>query len=175
MSDRPEIKYEGDFIVAVKEGRWEYVRRARSIRAVVVEAIVEGRLLIVEQYRIPIGKACLELPAGLIGDDDGGEDDTVERAARRELEEETGYRAGRIEVVGEFFSSPGLVSESFTAVRAHDCVKVGEGGGVDNEDIVVHEVPLGEIENFVARKRAEGVGVDVRLMAFLAESRSSYA
>ena len=175
MSDRPEIKYEGDFIVAVKEGRWEYVRRARSIRAVVVEAIVEGRLLIVEQYRIPIGKACLELPAGLIGDDDGGEDDTVERAARRELEEETGYRAGRIEVVGEFFSSPGLVSESFTAVRAHDCVKVGEGGGVDNEDIVVHEVPLGEIENFVARKRAEGVGVDVRLMAFLAESRASYA
>ena len=175
MSDRPEIKYEGDFIVAVKEGRWEYVRRARSIRAVVVEAIVEGRLLIVEQYRIPIGKACLELPAGLIGDDDGGEDETVERAARRELEEETGYRAGRIEVVGEFFSSPGLVSESFTAVRAHDCVKVGEGGGVDNEDIVVHEVPLGEIENFVARKRAEGVGVDVRLMAFLAESRASYA
>ncbi|MEN3971749.1 NUDIX hydrolase [Sphingomicrobium sp. XHP0235] len=175
MNDTSEIKYEGDFIVAVKEGRWEYVRRARGIRAVVIEAIVEGRLLIVEQHRIPIGKSCLELPAGLIGDDEGGEDDTVEKAARRELEEETGYQAGSIEIVGEFFSSPGLVSESFTAVRAHDCVKVGEGGGVDNEDIIVHAVPLDEIENFVARKRAEGVGVDVRLMAFLAESRASYA
>ena len=164
----PEIKYQGDFIVAVKDGRWEYVKRARGIRAVVIEAVVEGRLLIVEQHRIPIGRRCLELPAGLIGDDDGGEDDTVEEAARRELEEETGYRPGRIEVIGEFFSSPGLVAESFTAVRAEQCVKVGEGGGTESEDITVHEVPLEDIDAFVARKRADGVAVDVRLMAFLA-------
>ena len=164
----PEIKYQGDFIVAVKDGRWEYVKRARGIRAVVIEAVVEGRLLIVEQHRIPIGRSCLELPAGLIGDDDGGEDDTVEEAARRELEEETGYRPGRIEVIGEFFSSPGLVAESFTAVRAEQCVKVGEGGGTESEDITVHEVPLEDIDAFVARKRADGVAVDVRLMAFLA-------
>ena len=164
----PEIKYQGDFIVAVKDGRWEYVKRARGIRAVVIEAVVEGRLLIVEQHRIPIGRSCLELPAGLIGDDDGGEDDTVEEAARREVEEETGYRPGRIEVIGEFFSSPGLVAESFTAVRAEQCVKVGEGGGTESEDITVHEVPLEDIDAFVARKRADGVAVDVRLMAFLA-------
>ena len=171
MSDAPEIKFEGDFVVAVKEGRWEYVRRARGIRAVVIEAIVEGRLLIVEQYRIPIHARCLELPAGLVGDDDGGADDTVEAAARRELEEETGYRAGRIEEIGEFFSSPGLVAEGFTAVRAHDCVKVGAGGGTDSEDITVHEVPLADIRSFVQDKRAEGVKVDVRLMAWLADNR----
>ena len=162
-----EIKYQGDFIVAVKDGRWEYVKRARGIRAVVIEAVVDDCLLIVEQHRIPIGTSCLELPAGLIGDDDGGAEDTVEKAAFRELEEETGYRPGRIETIGEFYSSPGLVAESFTAVRAHDCVKVGEGGGVDGEDITVHKVPLAEIDAFVADKRAAGVGVDVRLMAFL--------
>ncbi|WP_343343111.1 NUDIX hydrolase [Sphingomicrobium sp. XHP0239] len=169
MSD-PEIKYEGDFIVAVKDGRWEYVRRARGIRAVVIEALIEGRLLIVEQHRIPIGKRCLELPAGLIGDDDGGKDDTVASAAQRELEEETGYRPGRIEVIGEFYSSPGLVAESFTAVRAHECVKVGAGGGTDGEDITVHEVPLRDIGSFVAAKRDEGIAVDVRLMAYLAHA-----
>ncbi|WP_265563746.1 NUDIX hydrolase [Sphingomicrobium arenosum] len=164
----PEVKYQGDFIVAVKDGRWEYVKRARGIRAVVIEAVVEeDRLLLVEQYRIPIGSNCLELPAGLIGDDDGGEQDTVEDAAMRELEEETGWRPGRIEVVGEFFSSPGMVSESFTAVRAHDCVKVGEGGGTDSEDIIVHAVRRSEIAAFVADKRAEGCAIDVRVMAYL--------
>ncbi|MCJ7421893.1 NUDIX hydrolase [Sphingomicrobium astaxanthinifaciens] len=169
--DGPEIKYQGDFIVAVKDGRWEYVRRARGIRAVVIEAIVEeDHLLLVEQYRIPIGRHCLELPAGLIGDDDGGEEDTVEDAAIRELEEETGWRAGRIEEVGEFYSSPGMVSESFTAVRAHDCVKVGEGGGTDSEDITVHKVRLSDMPAFVATKRAQGCAIDVRVMAYLLRS-----
>ncbi|MCJ8190382.1 NUDIX hydrolase [Sphingomicrobium aestuariivivum] len=170
-SSAPEIKFQGDFIVAVKDGRWEYVKRARGIRAVVIEAVVEGdRLLMVEQHRVPLGRNCLELPAGLIGDDDGGEEDTVEKAAVRELEEETGWRAGSIEVMGEFYSSPGMVSESFTAVRAHDCVKVGEGGGTDDEDIIVHAVPLAEVAAFVAQKRQEGCAVDVRVMAYLLRS-----
>lgn len=167
MSANPEIKYQGDFIVAVKDGRWEYVKRARGITAVVIEAVVDGCLLMVEQYRIPIGRNCLELPAGLVGDDDGGAGDTIEAAARRELEEETGYAAGRIETIGRFFSSPGMVSEAFTSVRAHDLVKVGEGGGTESEAIIVHKVPLEGIDAFVAQKRAEGCGIDVRVMAYL--------
>ncbi|MCM8557307.1 NUDIX hydrolase [Sphingomicrobium sediminis] len=167
MSPKGEIKYQGKFITAVKSGTWEFVRRARGIRAVVIEAIVDDCLLMVEQHRIPIGKSCLELPAGLVGDDEGGADDDFEKAAFRELEEETGYRPGRIEVIGEFYSSPGLVAESFTAVRALDCVKVGEGGGVEGENIIVHKIPLADVPDFVARRRAAGAAVDVRLMAYL--------
>ena len=124
-----ETMWEGRFIKAQRRGRWEFAGRARGIRAAVILAELEGSAILVEQYRVPLGRTCLELPAGLIGDDSEGE--TVEVAAARELEEETGYRAGRIEVVGDFFSSPGMISEGFTLVRAHDLVKVGEGGGVE--------------------------------------------
>jgi ADP-ribose pyrophosphatase len=105
------------------------------------------------------------LPAGLVGDDQPGE--ATEAAAARELEEETGYRPGRIEVIGEFHSSPGMVSESFTLLRAHDLVKVSDGGGVEGEDIVVHRVPLRGIAQAVARWRAEGYAMDVKMLTLL--------
>ena len=160
--------WQGRFITAVMDGRWEYVRRAGGIRAVVILAETDaGEMLLVEQPRVPIGRACLELPAGLIGDDDGGEDDTVERAARRELQEETGSRATGIELLGEFYSSPGMVSESFTLVRATGLRKVGEGGGIDGEDIIVHHVRRENIGAFVEAARARGVGIDVKLLMLL--------
>ncbi|MBA3667340.1 MAG: NUDIX hydrolase [Sphingomonas sp.] len=160
--------WEGRFISAVRDGRWEYVRRARNIRAVVILAETdEGEVLLVEQKRVPIGRRCLELPAGLIGDDDGGESDTVEAAAMRELEEETGFRAQRIERLSDFYSSPGMVSEGFTLVRAHGLVCVGEGGGTGHEQIVVHRVPRAAVAEFVEAKRREGVGIDVKLLLFL--------
>ena len=80
----------------------------------------------------------------------------AEIAARRELEEETGYRAADWRTVGEFYSSPGMVSESFTLLVAKELTRVGDGGGVDGEDITVHRVPLNGIEDFIAAKRAEG-------------------
>ena len=61
-----------------------------------------------------------------------------------------------IEAIGRFASSPGMVSETFTLVRAHDLVRVGEGGGVDNEAIVTHRVPLKQIAEFIRMKRTEG-------------------
>jgi ADP-ribose pyrophosphatase len=169
-SDAPtQTMWTGKWIVAKRQGRWEYVSRARGIRAVVILAIdTEGRVLLLDQYRVPIGRRCLELPAGLIGDEHA--DETVEIAAVRELEEETGFTAGRVEVVGEFFSSPGMVSESFTLVRAHDLRRVSEGGGTEHEDILVHAVPLAEVPAFVAAKRAEGLAVDVKILTLLGQS-----
>jgi ADP-ribose pyrophosphatase len=165
-SDQPvETMWTGKFIVAKKQGRWEFVGRARGIHAAVILAIDEGHVLLVEQPRVPLGARCLELPAGLVGDETEGE--AIESAAARELEEETGYRAGRIEIIGRFASSPGMVSETFTLVRAHDLEKVGEGGGVEGEDIVVHRVPLAEVADFIAAKRAEGLFMDVKLLALL--------
>ena len=168
MSEEPEIMWEGRFITAVREGHWEYVRRSRGIRAAVILAETDaGEIVLVEQHRIPIGRRCLELPAGLIGDDHDGEDDNVEKAAARELEEETGYRADRIQPLGEYYSSPGMVAESFTLVRASGLTKVGDGGGVEGEDIVVHHVPRADVVSFIEEKRDEGMGIDVRLLLLL--------
>lgn len=162
-----EIMWEGRFVTARRKGRWEYVSRSRGIRAAVILAIDDGHVLLVQQYRVPLGRPCIELPAGLIGDEAGGEDEDAGAAAGRELEEETGYRAGRIELLGEYWSSPGMVSESFTLCRAHDLVKVGPGGGTEGEGITVHRVPLDGVEAAIAGWRAEGMAIDVRLLALL--------
>lgn len=163
-----EVMWAGKFITARKQGRWEYVSRARGIRAAVILAVDEAdHVILVEQYRVPLGKRCIELPAGLIGDDDGSEGEDATTAAARELEEETGYHAARVEVVGEFYSSPGMVSESFTLLRAHGLIKVGEGGGTDSEDITVHRVPLRGVAGAIAGWRAQGYAIDVRLLLLL--------
>ena len=167
------IVWQGKFITAKVNGKWEYVSRARGIKAAVILAVDDGsfgevqdrHVILVEQYRVPLGRMCLELPAGLVGDETEGE--AVELAAARELEEETGYQAERIEVIGEFYSSPGMVSESFTLVRAHGLTKVSDGGGVDGEDIIVHRVALGDVPAFIAAKRGEGCGIDVKLLTLL--------
>ena len=167
--DEPEqVVWQGKYIVAKTRGRWEYVSRARGIRAAVILEVEDGHVLLVEQYRVPLGRVCLELPAGLIGDDDGCEDEVAEAAAVRELEEETGYTAARMEDLGEFQSSPGMVSESFTLLRARGLTRVGDGGGTDSEDITVHRVALADLAEFVAQRRALGHAVDVRIALLLA-------
>lgn len=160
-----EMPWKGKYITALKRGRWEFVSRTGNTNAVVVLAEHEGKVILVEQYRVPVGGRCLELPAGLVGDEDANAG--VEETAIRELEEETGFTAERIEILGDFHSSPGMVAESFTLVRAHGVTKVGEGGGTEHEDIQVHLVPRPQIPEFVATRRREGVAVDVKLLLFL--------
>jgi ADP-ribose pyrophosphatase len=168
MSDAEpeEVMWQGRFITAKRRGKWEYVSRARGIHAAVILAVEDGHVLLVEQYRVPLQCRCLELPAGLVGDGIAGE--AAEASAARELEEETGYRADAVESLGTFYSSPGMVSESFTLVRATGLTKVGDGGGVDDEDIIVHRVPLAEVPAVVAAKRAGGVAIDVKMLLLLA-------
>ena len=167
MSSR-EVMWQGRFLTAVRDGRWEYVERAGRVTAVVILAEHDGKLLLVEQPRVPIGRRCLELPAGLIGDGNGP--DSIEQAARRELEEETGFVAAQIEQLGDYYSSPGMVAESFTLVRATGLSRVGDGGGVDGEDIVTHLVPRTEVADFIAARRAAGVGIDCKLLLLLGAS-----
>jgi ADP-ribose pyrophosphatase len=160
-----EIMWQGKFVTAKRQGKWEYVSRSRGIKAAVILAVEDGHVLLVEQYRVPLGKNCIELPAGLIGDH--GEDEDPLEAAGRELEEETGYRAVKLESLGEYYSSPGMVSESFTLVRASGLIKVSEGGGVEDEGITPHRVALNQLSDFIAAKRAEGCGIDVKLLLLL--------
>jgi ADP-ribose pyrophosphatase len=169
MSDeRDEIMWQGRFVVARRKGKWEYVSRARGIRAAVILAVDEqDHVILVEQFRVPLSRPCIELPAGLIGDHDDHADEEDAVAAARELEEETGYRAERMEVIGEFWSSPGMVSESFTLLKAHGLTKVGEGGGTESEDITVHRVPLSGIAEAIADWRKQGRAIDVKLLTVL--------
>lgn len=163
MSEEPEeIMWQGKFVTAKRRGKWEYVSRARGIRAAVILAVEDGHVLLVEQFRVPLGANCLELPAGLVGDHEAGENTLT--SAARELEEEIGYRADHVEEIGQFYSSPGMVSESFTLVRAHGLTKISDGGGVDGENIIVHRVALDHLPQFISWKRTEGCVIDVKLL-----------
>jgi len=167
LEDLPpvEVMWEGKFVRAVRRGKWEYAGRTGGIRAVVILAEHNGKVILVEQPRVPLDCRCIELPAGLVGDDDPNA--TPETTAIKELQEETGFTAESVEALGEFFASPGMLSESFTLVRAHGVHKIGEGGGTDSEDITVHLVRRADIPNFLEQKRAEGMGVDVKLLLLL--------
>ena len=165
-ADAPlETVWQGKYIAAMKRGRWEYVSRTGSTNAVVILAEHDGKVILIEQYRVPVSGICLELPAGLVGDED--EHATVEDTAIKELEEETGFTAERVERLGQFHSSPGMVAESFTLVRAHGVRKIGDGGGTEHEDITVHLVSRDDIPAFVEQRRAAGSAVDVKLLNFL--------
>ncbi len=167
-TEAPQVMWEGRFIRMMRQGRWEYADRSRGIGAAVILAVTgDDEVVLVEQYRVPLGRTCLELPAGLVGDVTSGE--PLAEAAGRELEEETGFRAGTIEPLGDFYSSPGMVSEGFTLVRARDLTRVSDGGGDAEEDITVHIVPRRDIAAFVAAKRAAGVAIDVKLLLLLGD------
>jgi len=165
-ADMPEeIVWSGKFVQAKRRGKWEYAGRPGGMRAAVILAVDAGEVVLIEQYRVPLGRRCLELPAGLIGDEEEGEDDLD--SARRELEEETGYGAAQWENLGEFYSSPGMIEESFTLLKATGLTRVSDGGGTEHEDIVVHRVPLDRIAETIAEHRARGHAIDVRLLMLL--------
>jgi ADP-ribose pyrophosphatase len=161
-----ETVWKGKYLSVRKSGTWEYAERIGAIAAAVIVAIDgEGQLLLVEQHRVPLGRTCLELPAGLVGDESAGE--SVAEAARRELEEETGYHAAFVEERGEYHSSPGMTSESFTLVLATGLTRTGDGGGDAQENITVHRVAPEAVAGFVATKRREGVAIDAKMLLML--------
>ena len=161
----PELMWAGKYVRALKRGTWEYASRANDINAVVILAEYEDKVILIDQPRVGPDCRCVELPAGLVGDTDPNA--TPESTALKELEEETGCTAERVERLGEFYASPGMLSESFPLVQAHSVRQLGEGGGDENEDINVHLVARADIPNFVEQKRAEGFGVDVKLLIFM--------
>lgn len=149
----------------VREGRWEYCERVNQTGAVMIFACTpENKVLLVEEFRPPIGRSCLCFPAGLSGDE-GPESDAA--AAHRELQEETGYAAADMQFLFHGPSSPGLTSESLSFYLASGLRRVAAGGGVDSENITVHEVPLAEIDSWLAAKASQGVELDPRIFTGL--------
>ena len=159
--------FNGRWLRLLKRGRWEYAERTNPAGAVIIIALTpENCLLFVEQWREAIRSRSIEMPAGLVGDlDDATESATA--AAARELTEETGYRAGRVELLMAGPSSAGMSNEIIAFVRAHDLVRVSTGGGDATEDIIVHEIPLAEAAAWLLRKSHEGYSIDPKLFAGL--------
>lgn len=162
-----ETLFEGRWLRIRRRGRWEYVERvhAGGMAVIIVAATPERKLLFVEQERIPVDGPTIEMPAGLVGDEEGSE--TLEAAASRELLEETGWQAGRIDVLLVGPTSSGLTSERVAFVRATGLEKVGDGGGDETERIRVHEVPVDEAPAWLVRKMGEGYQLDAKLWAGL--------
>ena len=164
----------GKFLALVKEGRWEYVDRLGATGAAIVVAVTsERKLLLVEQYRIPVHARTIELPAGIIGDDLGGNESPAD-AAHRELLEETGYATERIETLTTGPASSGLTSEVVTLLLASDLKRVHAGGGVGHENITVHEVPLNEVHDWLDARASEGLLIEPKVYAglyFIGRSR----
>jgi ADP-ribose pyrophosphatase len=106
--------------------------------AAIVPITKEGHLILVEQWRRAIGRITLEIPAGLI---DPGE--SPEIAAQRELQEETGRKAGKITYLGAYYSSPGVFTEKVSLFVARD-LEISHLQGEDTDEIDIRIVPIKE-------------------------------
>ena len=136
----------GKFLNFVQDGNWEFVERTNDTKAVCGIVWLDGKLVVVEQERIPTGGKVLELPAGLI---DAGE--TGQNAIIREIREETGivikplFHANQSNI--STFSSPGLTSESVQILEFNtgDVIGLGKQNLDETEDIKVHLMSIDEI------------------------------
>lgn len=165
--------FSGRHVVVLENDGWEYVERKKAKEAVAVIAVTEdGRLLLTEQQRRPVGARVIELPAGLVGDEDESHD--AAQTAKKELEEETGHDCDAVELLARGPSSPGITSEILSYYRATGVRRVGEGGGVGGESIVVHAIPVSRIERWLREKEEEGLLIDLKVwggLYFLSKSR----
>ncbi|HEU0277858.1 MAG TPA: NUDIX hydrolase [Rhodanobacteraceae bacterium] len=163
-----ETLYHGKWLTLKQRGRWEFVERNNPQGAVIIVAVTPAdRVLFVEQYRVPVEQLTIEMPAGLIGDAGHENDDGIAGAAKRELEEETGWTCARVAPLHSGPSSAGMSNEMMHFVRALDLSKIGPGGGDATEDIVVHEVPRADAGAWLRDMAARGYSIDPKLFAGL--------
>ncbi len=157
---------EGRFLALRQRGRWEFVERVNAYGAAVLVAVTDAdEIVLVEQYREPLQARCIENPAGLAGDQPGEED--ILTAAGRELLEETGFEAARLELLMVGPSAPGMSNELLSFVRATGLRRVHAGGGDGSEAITVHVIPIAQAPDFLVARLADGCHVDPHVYAAL--------
>lgn len=160
--------YKGKYLNFIQEDRWEYVKRNNCSGIVSVFPMKEdGTLIFTEQYRTAVHHWVIEFPAGLAGDSEESSQENLLDAAQRELIEEVGYQAENLIHIFEGPPSAGLSGETIHFYLAQGLQKVGLGGGDGSEMIKVHEIPLSEIDTFLAKKTKEGILIDPKFYAGL--------
>lgn len=164
----PETLFETRWLKVQRLGRWDFVRRPQSDSCVGILAITpQQEILLVEQFRIPIQRRVIEIPAGIVGDEPEHLGESLADTAARELLEETGYRAGSLEPLLTTPTSAGLTSEFIHLFLARDLVREHAGGGVAGEEILVHRVPLAKLREWLTAREAAGLVIDFKIHAAL--------
>src|SRR3990170_8799809 len=158
-----KIVWKGNFMSAVeityrdahgKVRTWEALERVGIGGIVVMVAVTPSNTVLLEkQFRPPLGRNVIELPAGLV---DPGE--SMEEAAKRELIEETGWKANDLTFLSEGPISTGASTEVLRAYLCTGLEHVGKAGGDDNEIIEVIEVPIQSVHEYLAGEQASGGG-----------------
>jgi ADP-ribose pyrophosphatase len=167
MDDEARTLYEGKWLRLRKQGTWEFAERTNEggLAVIIVAATPDRNVLFVEQYRVPVGARTIEMPAGIVGDVHAGE--SLELAAERELLEETGWQAAKVELLMIGPTSAGMSNERVAFVRATGLTKVHDGGGDESEQIIVHEIPIDTAPAWLADKAEQGFEMDLKLWAGL--------
>jgi ADP-ribose pyrophosphatase len=161
--------YESKWLGLYRIDTWDFARRPNSDCCVGILPITEqNEIVLIEQYRIPVGQRVIEIPAGLVGDEPEFYGESIADSAGRELLEETGYRAGKVEAILSSPTSAGMTSEFTHLFLATDLKRENDGGGTANEEILVHHVPLCELRHFLATKTKQGMAIDFKIHAALA-------
>lgn len=118
---------------------WTFTGRRE---AVAIISNIEDRVIFVKQYRPAVDKEMIEIPAGIVE-----EDEDIFEAAKREFEEETGYKAQKIEKICSYFGSPGINAGQYHLFYASDLIKTEQQLDED-EFLEVLEIPLRDIKIF---------------------------
>lgn len=160
--------FQGKYRRFVLQGGWEFTERVHHGGVVVILPVTkQGKVILIDQYRIPVGKRVIEFPAGLTNDIEEYQNESMEEAAKRELMEETGYSAKKLVALMSGPASSGSSSDILTIYLAEGLKKVGEGGGDSTETITVYEVDLPEVEDWLQEKQEQGFFVDPKVYAGL--------
>ena len=161
----PDILATGRHLRFVIRNGWEYVDRPGISGIVVVLGVTDhGGMVVVSQWREPVGAWVVELPAGLAGDAAGGEAEDLRHAALREFREESGFTAAAVEPVLIGPPSPGISSEVVTFFRARGLRRVSRGGGEPGEKVRAHVVSLSCLDDWLDSMRAKGYLVDPKVL-----------
>jgi ADP-ribose pyrophosphatase len=163
-----ETLFETRWLRLDRIGHWDFVRRPHSDSCVGILAITpEREIVLVEQFRIPVQARVIEIPAGIVGDEEEHRGEPMEATAARELLEETGYRAGNISKLIDTPTSAGMTCEIIHLFHATELVREHPGGGVAGEDITVHHVPLGKLREWLQAQQDAGKIIDFKIHACL--------
>lgn len=169
-SDTPSdtLLFETRWLSLHRRGHWDYVRRPHAEACVGVLAITDQReIVLVEQFRIPVGRSVIEIPAGLYGDEPDHAGETHAQCAARELLEETGFRAARVLPLIASPTSAGMTSEWTHLFLATGLTREHSGGGIGGENITTHLIPLATLQSWLAARSDEGLAIDFKIHAAL--------
>ncbi len=168
MTPIPETLFETRWLGLYRIGTWDFARRPNADACVGILAVTPAEeLILVEQFRIPMQRWVIEIPAGLVGDEVEFAGESLAETARRELLEETGYRAGSVVELIASPTSAGMTSEFTHLFHATDLIREHDGGGVAGENIQVHHVPLTQLRSWLAEQQTAGKLVDFKIHSAL--------